>query len=278
MKATLKKVTSLSLGFSFLIMSYTGIMLYFVPKGKVAYWSDWHLFGLSKSQYGDIHTTSMLVFLVFGVLHIYFNWKPIISYLKDTNKKLSFTTKEFLIALSINVVFVLGTLYMVQPFKAYLDLEESIKDYWAQEYGEPPYGHAEETKLKVFCKKMNIDYNKASEILKSQKIIFQPNQSLLNIAKANEISPSKIYELIKKASTGEKSLYDFSNKGDSSIPTGLGRKTLQELSAMGAIDLQKALKKLRAKGLSDVTSENRVKDIADELEMMPIDVYELLSK
>ncbi len=51
MKFSIKKFTSLSLGFSFLVMSCTGVMLYFVPKGKVAYWSNWHMFGLSKSQY-----------------------------------------------------------------------------------------------------------------------------------------------------------------------------------------------------------------------------------
>ncbi|MCD6433505.1 MAG: DUF4405 domain-containing protein, partial [Sulfurimonas sp.] len=64
-------------------MSYTGIMLFIVPHGRVAYWADWHLFGLSKGQYGELHTTSMVVFLLFASLHIYYNWKPIVSYMKD---------------------------------------------------------------------------------------------------------------------------------------------------------------------------------------------------
>jgi len=72
----MKKITSLSLGFSFLIMTYTGLMLFIVPHGRVAYWSDWHLFGLSKSQYGVLHTISIVSFLIFSTLHIYYNWKP----------------------------------------------------------------------------------------------------------------------------------------------------------------------------------------------------------
>jgi hypothetical protein len=128
----MKKITSLSLGLAFLIMSYTGIMLFLAPKGKVAYWSDWHLFGLTKTQYAEIHATSMLTLLFFAIWHIYYNWKPLVSYLKDTQKKISFTKKEFLIAVGLNLLFVFGTLFMVQPFKAFLDFQESIKNGWTQ--------------------------------------------------------------------------------------------------------------------------------------------------
>ncbi len=193
----MKKITSLSLGFSFIIMSITGVVLYFVPKGKVAYWADWHIFGLSKSQYGDLHTTSMVTFLIFGILHIYYNWKPIVSYLKDKSKKISFTKKEFLIAFGINLVFVVGTLYMVQPFKGFLDMQTAIKNHWTKEYGLPPYGHAEETKLKRFCFKMDIDYEAASIVLKENGIKFKADETLLSIGQNNNISPSAIYELIE---------------------------------------------------------------------------------
>jgi ATP/maltotriose-dependent transcriptional regulator MalT len=254
-------------------MAYTGIMLYIVPKGKVAYWSDWHLFGLSKTQYGDIHTTSMLTFLFFTLLHIYYNWKLIVSYLKDKTKKVSFTKAEFLTALGLNVLFVLGTLYMIQPFKAYLDLEDNIKGYWAKEYGEPPYGHAEETKLKMFCKKMGIDYTKASELLDKKGITYKANESLLNIAKENNTNPKAIFDIISKAQKSGTNKIDYS-----SIPSSLGRRTLEELSNMGKINLEKTMNLLHKKGLKDISKEDRVKNIADELGMMPIDLYGIITK
>lgn len=268
----MKKITSLTLGFSFLIMSITGIMLYIVPQGKIAYWADWHLLGLTKSQYGEIHTTSMVTFLGFGILHIYYNWKPIVSYMKDKSKKVSFTKKEFLIAFGLNLIFVVGTLFMVQPFKAFLDLQGYIKDGWAKEYGEPPYGHAEETKLKVFCKKINIDYEKASEILRAKNIKFTANETLLSISKNNNIPPSELYKLIKPKSV-------LSSSEDlSSPPSNLGRKTLQDLSDMKRIDLTKAIKILKSKGLSDVEASSKFKNLADDLEMNPLDLYNLLIK
>lgn len=264
----MRKITSLSLGFAFLIMAYTGIMLYFVPKGKVAYWSDWHLFGLSKTQYGEIHTTSMVTFLLFGILHIYYNWKPIVSYLKNKQKKISFTKKEFLIAFGLNLLFVVGTLYMIQPFKAFLDLEENIKNSWVKEYGEPPYGHAEESKLKNFCKKMGMEYDVVSKTLTANKIVFQADETLLSIAQHNNMTPSGVYKLIAP-NAGVKTKLD-------GVPSSLGKKTLQELSDMKKIDLQKSLTLLHAKGLSDITAESSIKSIANELNLMPTDVYKLL--
>ena len=274
----MKKITSLSLGFSFLIMSYTGTILYFVPKGKVAYWADWHFLGLSKTQYGDIHTTSMLTFLLFGILHIYYNWKPLMSYLKDKNKKISFTKKDLLIALGVNLFFVLGTLYMIQPLKGYLDLQEDIKDYWAKSYGEPPYSHAEESKLKVFCKKLQIDYDTAIKILKEKNIDFTPKDTIAMIAKHNGLSPNDIYLLIKtdKSTPLTELIHTPQDKDSADVPASLGRKTLQELSDLQKIDWQQTLHYFQQKEMTDVTKESKMKALADELETTPFELYKLL--
>ncbi len=265
----MKKITSLTLGISFLIMSYTGIMLFIVPHGRVAYWANWHLFGLSKGQYSDLHTTSMLVFLLFASLHIYYNWKPILSYLKDKTKKVTFTKKEFLIALLINVVFVVGTLVPIQPFKGFLSMGEKIKGNWTKEYGEPPYGHAEETKLSVFCRKMGINLNDAKEILENNNIIFKENETLKTIGINNSIAPSKVYQMIKPEGSNLNGVDGISN---------MGRKTLQDLSDMKKIDLSHAIKVIKSKGLHDVESDRRLKHIADELDVTPLEVYELISE
>jgi len=265
----MKKITSLSLGLSFLIMTYTGIMLFLCPHGRVAYWSDWHLFGLSKNQYSDVHTTSMITMLIFGILHIYYNWKPIVSYMKDKTKKVSFTKKEFLIALVINMIFVVGTLTFVQPFKAFLNFEEKIKDSWSVQYGEPPYGHAEQTKLKIFCKKIGINLDEAKTKLTNKKIVFKENETLLTIAKNNNLSPSDIFNSIKTNLNPK-------NKTNKNIPARLGRKTLQELNQLGDINLDKSLKILKEKGLNDISKNSRIKDIADELNTTPYEIYKMI--
>ena len=263
----MKKITSLSLGFSFLIMSYTGIILFIVPHGRVAYWSDWHLFGLSKGQYGELHTTSMVMFLFFALLHIYYNWKPLMSYMKNKSKKISFTKKEFLVALLLNVIFVIGTLTLTPPFKTFLDFGEGIKDTWTKEYGEPPYGHAEETKLNIFCKKLHIDLDEAKLSLNKSNIIFEENQTLKSIALENSTSPSAIYKLIK---------VEIKDDNGKEVPSNLGRKTLQNLSDMKRIELEKAIKILKTEGLKEIDTETKLRHLADELEMEPLELYKLI--
>jgi len=264
----MKKIVSLTLGLSFLIMSYTGVFLFLCPQGRIAYWSDWHMFGLSKTQYGELHATSFVIFMLFGMLHIYYNWKPIVSYMKDKSKKISFTKKEFLIALTINIVFVIGTLFMVEPFKVFLKMENNIKDSWIKEYGEPPYGHAEETKLKAFCRKLGIDLEYAKSVLVSQNIIFKENESLKTIAQNNSISPNRIYELIEQKTISK----------SNGVPDRLGRKTLQILSDMKKIDLNVAMKILSENGLNDIDSGSKIKNIADDLDILPVDVYNMIIK
>lgn len=263
----MRKITSLSLGFSFLIMSYTGIILYIVPKGKVAYWSDWHLLGLSKTQYGELHVTSMFTMLFFASIHIYYNWKPLVGYLRDKSKKISFTKKEFLIALGINVFFVVSTLYMIQPVKSILDLESSIKEYWANEYGEPPYGHAEESKLSVISRRQGLDLEQVQENLEESGITFDGDERILDIAKKNNTNPSEIYKIMYP---------EFKKiKKPKNVPSSLGRRTLQELSDMGLIDLEKSIKKLQTKDV-DASGETRIKQISEEMDSKPLNVYNFL--
>ena len=210
----MKKITSLSLGFSFLIMSYTGVILYIAPHGRVSKWLDWHLFGLDKVQYEELHTTSMVTFLVFGILHIYYNWKAIVIYMRDSSKKISFTKKEFLIALILNILFVVGTLTATQPFKGFLDLGETIKDTWGE---------------------------KAREV-------------------TSPLDSKTVQVSIKPP------------------PEQLGKKTLKDLSDMGNINLEKAIKILQSKGLSEIDSSVRIREISNELELTTTEVYKLLTE
>lgn len=79
---TMRKITSLTATLAFILMVTTSIILYVVPQGRVAYWADWRMGGLSKAQWGDIHINVGLLFLLALGLHIYYNWKPLMANLK----------------------------------------------------------------------------------------------------------------------------------------------------------------------------------------------------
>lgn len=270
-KIVIKKTISLTLAFSFLVMSITGIMLYLVPKGRVAYWADWELFGLTKTQYANIHITSMVLFLVVAIWHIYYNWKPLTSYIKNSAKQITLLKKELLIAVMLNILFVGGTFMEIQPFKSVIDINEGIKEYWEEEYGSPPYGHAEESSLKSFSKRIGVDVEEAISLLKEKEYVVEnKTQTLKEIAKKNNISPKDVYETIKPkegTDTVEKSL--------NAEVSFLGRRTLEELADMKKINLERSLHFLEEKN-ANATAQSRMKEVADALETTPYELFEKL--
>jgi hypothetical protein len=146
----IRRVISLTMFLSFIVMSYTGIMLFVCPQGRVAYWTGWHLFGLSKEQYGALHAAFMVLFLAAGIWHVTLNWRPIVNYLRTRSRKVKVFTREFNVALLLVLAFAVGTLAGVVPWSTLLAWEDSIKAYWERRDGSPPWGHAEENTLARF--------------------------------------------------------------------------------------------------------------------------------
>ena len=271
-KIVMKKIISLTLAFSFLVMSITGIMLYIVPKGKIAYWANWEMFGLTKTQYGDMHITSMILFLVVTIWHIYYNWKPLMNYLKNSTKQITLFKKELLIALALNFLFVGGTLMGIQPFQGVLDINDDIKAYWQKQYGSPPYGHAEESSLQSFSQRIGVNIQKALELLKDKGIVVEnKSQTLLQIAQQNGISPKDIHYAIKpkggKITTGKAT-------ADTGI-SFLGRRTLQELADMDKVNLKKSLLFLQKEGFN-ATPQSRMREAANALGITPYELFDKL--
>jgi hypothetical protein len=79
----IRRNTSLTAFLSFFFILLTSVVLYIVPQGRMAYWADWHLWSLSKDQWGAIHINVGFLFLLTLLLHIYYNWKPITLYLQN---------------------------------------------------------------------------------------------------------------------------------------------------------------------------------------------------
>ncbi|MBN1839869.1 MAG: DUF4405 domain-containing protein [Campylobacterales bacterium] len=127
---SLRRFISLSLFFSFLIMSYTGIILFLAPKGRVANATNWELFGLDKTQFSNLHVSVMVLFLIGMLFHIYLNWNALFNYLKNKSREVSLLNKEFLLALGINLLFVIGTLLYWVPFETFFDFQDQLKSSW----------------------------------------------------------------------------------------------------------------------------------------------------
>jgi len=269
----LKKVTSLTAMLAFLVMLLTSFILYIVPQGRIANWADWQLWGLSKSQWGDIHINTGVLFLLTLLLHIYYNWKPILNYLKNQSRRLTIFTKEFSVALALVVVFILGTYIEAPPFSNFLALNEHVKEAGAKTYGEPPYGHAELSSLKTFAKKMNIDLKESiSRLEKAGYAVKDKTQSLAEIGQINNVPPQRLYLAMKPVPDPAAATNAVAKLPDEP-PSGMGRRTLADLCKAYNLNPKRMVAGLAAQNIT-ATAELSIKDIAANNKMGPHDVFD----
>jgi hypothetical protein len=267
--------------FGFLIMSATGLILYVMPEGRVAYWIHWKMAGLSKTGWGNIHILSSVLFIVAGAFHIGLNWKPLMNYFRDKVRAGLRLRRELAISSVLAVWIIASSIWPFPPLAYLLDFNAWLKAAWvtADDY-EPPFGHAELMPLKVFCKKMDIDPAAAAGELRSRGIRFESDRETLEaIGVANDISPMNLYLLIKKfepvpapekleAFTPESVEVEFSG-------TGVGNKSLRFICERTALDPGVAKARLAAAGIP-ADMDRTVKSLAESVQAQPIEILKVL--
>ncbi len=95
-----KHIISLTIAFCFIVMSITGLFMYFGQK-------EWHAIE-------TLHILFGVIFLGFAIFHILNNWSSITGYSK--NKRENKWQKELIVAASIFGVFLIGGALEVPPF------------------------------------------------------------------------------------------------------------------------------------------------------------------
>jgi hypothetical protein len=264
---------------SFVVLILNSIVLYIVPEGRVAYWADWRFWGLTKTEWGEQHVTIGFLFLLAGFLHLFYNWAAVKSYLKNRVKKIKIFTKSFNVGLLLTVVVAGMTYFHIPPVSLVLQLGTHFKEAGAEKYGEPPYGHAERSSLKMFSQKEGLDLEKALTLLKQQGLqVAKDEETLLAIAKNNNLTPQQVFKIIQPA----KKNVVAAAKDKTAAPTfpdmptpGFGRKTLENICAELQIDCVATVKGLQAKGLT-IEDGKTIHEIATANGKEPMAIFEAI--
>lgn len=274
-----RKIVSLTALVSFLLLIVTSVILYIVPHGRVAYWSEWRLWGLSKDQWSNLHLNLGLLLFIGVIFHIYYNWKAIISYLENHRKRLIIFTGESVIAIAISAVFILATHFGLPPCQWVLDLNESIKDSAGLRYGEPPFGHAELSSLETLARRMNMDLDEIETRLVSAGYRLESTgQTLLAVAKMNQVTPQKLYDVMSPAGSGRRG---SGRRGGMAgrlprIPRpGTGKRQLADLCAEFKLDAADMVNTLSDKSI-EAAPELTLKQIAEKNKTTPDQLYEVI--
>ena len=268
----IRRTVSLTAAMAFVAMVLTSIVLYIVPQGRVAYWADWRLLGLTKTQWGAIHINMGLLFLLALGLHVYYNWKPLTQYLKDRARRWKVFTPEFNLAAGLVAVLVVGTLAGWPPFATILAWQDDIKTAAAMKYGEPPYGHAELSTLKTFVRKTGVDLKAARAALAAAGYqVAGPDQTLQQMAAANGVSPQALFNAMTAAPPAA-----ASSRTMPALPLpGTGNLSLEEFSRRYGLDAGQLLQALAGQGL-EARGDMTIKAIAAANQRSPSEIYDVL--
>jgi hypothetical protein len=274
----IRRIVSVNMFLSFVVMSLTGLVLWIVPQGRVAHWADWRLLGLDKDQWGALHTTFMVLFLVGGIWHLVLNWRALTLYLKDRARRLRVFTGEFNVALVLCVFFAAGTLAAWPPLTWVTDLGAWAQTSWERTLGSPPWGHAELTPLGRFVGGLEnwarwegrtlrtSDPEAAAAILREAGYHeATPDRTVLEIAHAAGRSPQQLLEaLLEPAATSAAAPTEaFPHPA-----SGLGRLTLTQYAERSTLDVA-TLQELGARRGWSLDPDTRFKDLAEGLGLNP---------
>lgn len=117
-----RALTSIISALLFLTMLVSGIVLYLAPphgggRGR------WDLWALSTREWGNFHTSLSILFALACIVHVAFNWRALLCYVKRKRDALGRGAwwrlrREFLIGTALSALLVLAALFNWPPVSA----------------------------------------------------------------------------------------------------------------------------------------------------------------
>jgi len=187
-------------------MTFSGVILFVVPPGRIANWSGWTLMLLTKHQWSALHLWFSLIFVVVAIWHLLLNWKPFINYFKDKASRTFALRLEWTAAVILCAGVLIATLADIRPFSSLSDWNEAIKFSWDEPARQGPVPHAELMTLSELAGyARDVDVDAMLENLAAQGIEAASGDDVVGeIAEQHNITPQQLYDIAvgRQASRG----------------------------------------------------------------------------
>ncbi|MFP4500694.1 MAG: DUF4405 domain-containing protein [Candidatus Hydrogenedentota bacterium] len=189
---------SLLLFSSFSILLFSGVILYFTPKGRVAHWTGWTMLGLEKEEWSSIHIVLSLIVIVSAGFHLYYNWTIFWCYITHKAQATLNLKREITLALLICVVTFVGTLYEAPPFSTIIKWNDAVKVYWETHSARAPKPNTEEFSIKRLANEVDMPLDQVIERLEEAGIpVEDPSITVKELGKAHGLAPSQLFAIVQ---------------------------------------------------------------------------------
>lgn len=122
-----KAFVSFVILWSFIILVSSGVVLYISPSGSIAKSISWKILSFSRDTWRGMHIIFCFLFVVFILLHVYFNWRELLGYLRNKISRGIHCKRELVFSLIIVGIVLIFALARWQPLSKLLEWRDLIK-------------------------------------------------------------------------------------------------------------------------------------------------------
>lgn len=263
----------------FIILLVSGGVLFIAPPGRIAHWTNWSMFGLTKTGWQSVHTVVSLVFVIVGSFHMLdLNRRVLGNYLRRTRRTRSPFLGSLVWSLVLTVAVVAGTVMELPPFNLVTGLGEWATESWDTPTAAPPAPHAEEWRLAHALDQLGIDSEVAVNSLRDAGITVETQEeTLAEIAERNHVTPAAVFQSLSELRSEPEERKELRNQRGAGMPAmGMGRKPLRVIAEDTGIGLETARKRLEAQGI-EAGPEDSLRDIARANGRSPGEIWSIIS-
>ncbi|RPJ70256.1 MAG: DUF4405 domain-containing protein [Acidobacteria bacterium] len=254
---------------SFLVIAASGLVLYISPPGRVANWSQWSLGGLTKANWQAVHTVFTFLFVVAAAVHIYFNWRVILAYVKSKVGAGVRRGRELTLASGVAAAVLTLTIVGMPPFSSVMSYGESVKNSWSNPSTEPPVPHAELWTVAKFAESTKVPVESAMRNLADGGMsIDSADVTLQAIASRYGVTPQEVYA--KAVGTAKSVPVALAEGG------GYGQKSVQQIAEQLDIPLTTALDRLHRAGIRQAAADSNLRELATANSRRPFEIAQII--
>jgi len=192
-------LTSFVVTLSFPAMAVSGGVLYAAPRGREANWAGWAWLDLGREQWVALHLTMCTLFVIASLLHLYFNWRPLWSYVHRQLGHGLYLWKELLLTVVLVAGLSAAAIVGLSPARQLIEAREGIKAYWAHTLLPAPFPHAELLTLEDLQQRAGVSADRLAGSLQNAGVrVDGTSRSILELAEANGTTPAALFAVLSE--------------------------------------------------------------------------------